>query len=123
MTDSINRNQSTILAGLGTFAFTVVTPGPYTLAFKSTIPYRAAGSVGDSSVTTGASSLSVALKLNSDTLLTVASPGGTQPIVGGSVSMACVAGDVVSAVLTSSAAVDNTLNAIKTTINLYAGVA
>lgn len=121
MTANINPNQSTIFAGLGTASFTIVTGGIYSFEFESTIPYRPAGSLGDSSVTTGTSALSVAMKLNSDTLLTVASPGTTQPTMGGKVSMLCVAGDVVSAVLTSSAAADAALNAIKTTINLYQG--
>ncbi len=121
MTDSISPNQSTIFAGLGTAAFTIVDAGIYAFEFESTIPYRAAGSQGDSSSTVGASALSVALKLNSDTLLTVASPGSTQPLVGGKVSMLCAAGDVVSAVLTSSAAADAQRNAIKTTLNLYRG--
>lgn len=118
---ALQVNNSTDFAGLGTAQFTVTTAGPYTFAFTSTLPYIAAGSLGDSSTTTGGSGLSVALKLNSDTLLTVSSPAPTQKITSGSVRIAAVAGDVISAVLTSSAAVDSTLNAIKTTFNLYQG--
>ena len=118
---ALRLNSATDFAGLGTVEFTVTTAGPYTLAFTSTLPYIAAGSTGDSSTTTGGSALSVALKQGSSTLLTVASPAPTQKITSGSVRIAAVAGDVISAVLTSSAAVDNTLNAIKSTFNLYSG--
>ncbi len=44
MTNSLQVNQSTVVGGLGTQSFTVVTAGLYTLAFKSFIPYLAAGS-------------------------------------------------------------------------------
>ena len=44
MTDSLRLNVSTPIAGLGTFTYTVVTAGLYTLQFKSFLPYQAAGS-------------------------------------------------------------------------------
>lgn len=121
MTNSISPNNSTVFAGLGTSSFTIVTAGLYTCAFTSTIPYIAAGSSADSSVTTGGSDLTAVIKQDSTTLLTVDSPSPTQPSLGGSVSMLCDEGDVISLELTSSAAVDNARNAIKTTINLFFG--
>jgi hypothetical protein len=44
MTNALQVNQSTVVGGLGTQSFTVVTTGMYTLSFKSFIPYLAAGS-------------------------------------------------------------------------------
>lgn len=118
---ALRLNSATDFGGLGTADFTVTTAGPYTFSFTSLLPYLDPGSSGYSTTTTGGSALSVALKLNSDTLLTVATPAPTQKITSGTVRIAAVAGDVISAVLTSSAAVDNAKNAIKTTFNLYAG--
>jgi len=43
MTNALQANQSTVVGGLGTQSFTVVTAGLYTLAFKSFLPYLAAG--------------------------------------------------------------------------------
>ncbi len=120
MTDSVSPNQSTVFAGLGTAAFTVVTPGPYTLAFVSTIPFQS-GTSYNSATTTGGSSLQVLVQLNGGTILTVDSPSPTQPQMGGSVHTACVAGDVLSVVTSSAAISDNAPGAVKTTINLYLG--
>lgn len=44
MTNALQVNQSTVVGGLGTQSFTVVTAGLYTLQFKSFLPYLAAGS-------------------------------------------------------------------------------
>lgn len=43
MTNGLQVNNSTVVGGLGTQSFTVVTAGLYTLQFKSFIPYLAAG--------------------------------------------------------------------------------
>jgi hypothetical protein len=114
-------NTSTVFAGLGTNTFTVVTPGLYTVAFTSTIPYRAAGSSLDSSSTAGGSSLQVVVNLNGSPALTIGSPSPTQPSLGGSVHLQCAASDVITVVLSSAAAADNALNAVKTIINLFQG--
>lgn len=125
MTNSLQVNNSTVFAGLGTSSFTVVTAGLYTCAFTSTIPYQAAGSSNNSSVTTGGSSLQVVI--NQDVgggpvaKLTVGSPSPTQPIMGGSVRLVCAAGDVITVVMSSAATADNALNAVKSIINLYQG--
>lgn len=123
MTVGISPNNSTVMAGLNTGSFTVVTAGPYTVEFRSFIPYIAAGGSGYSSATTGGSSLSVVVNLNGSPVLTVDTPAPNQPTMGGTVHMLCAAADVITVVATSSAAVDNTPNAIKTVINLYQGVA
>lgn len=41
--NSLQMNQSTVVSGLGTQTFNVVTAGNYTLSFKSFLPYLAAG--------------------------------------------------------------------------------
>lgn len=45
MTNALQANQSTVVGGLGTQSFTVVTAGNYTLSFKSFLPYLASGTV------------------------------------------------------------------------------
>lgn len=41
--NSLQANQSTVVSGLGTQTFNVVTAGPYTCSFKSFLPYAPAG--------------------------------------------------------------------------------
>ncbi len=122
MANGLQVNQSTVVGGLGTQTYTVVTAGFYTCEVKSFIPYKASGQPGDSSVTTGASSLQIVVNLNGSPVLTIANPSPTQPLMGGSVRMQCVVSDVITVVLTSAAAVDNLPNAIKSIVNLYQGV-
>jgi hypothetical protein len=118
--NSISSIASTPVTGLGTQTFNVVTAGLYTCAVNFTIPYQTASS-NNSSVTTSGSSLSIVVNLNGSAKLTLASPSPTQPSMGGSVVMQCAANDVITVVLSSAAAADNVLNAIKGTINIYAG--
>lgn len=51
MTNNINLNVSSPFAGLGTAEATVTTAGLYTLSFKSTLPYLAAGTPVTTQVT------------------------------------------------------------------------
>ncbi len=120
--NSLSPIQSTPVAGLGTQTFNVVTAGNYTVSVRYSIPYIASGSSADSSVTTGGSELQVLVKLQSSTKLTLSAPAPTQPSLSGSVSMLCAAGDVIEIVPSSSADVDNALNAVKGIINIYQGV-
>lgn len=48
--NSLQANQSTVIGGLGTQTFNVVTTGSYTCSFKSFIPYLAAGSPAQTTV-------------------------------------------------------------------------
>ncbi len=100
----------------------VTAAGNYTVAVNYSIPYIAAGSSADSSVTTGASELQVLVKLETVTKLTLSGPGTTQPTLSGSVNLLCDEGDVIEIVPSSSAAADNALNAVKGIINIYQGV-
>lgn len=125
MANSLQLNNSNVFAGLGTATFTVVTAGLYTVAFKSTLPYLAAGSLGDSTVTAGGSALQVVVNLNGSAKLTVGgsatNPTPTQASMGSSVVISCAASDIITVVLTSANAVDAVPNAVKTIINLFQG--
>lgn len=121
MTNSLSQIQSTPVVGLGTQTYTVGAAGNYNVQVKYFIPYIAAGSSADSTVTTGGSSLQVLVKLNGTTKLTLSSPSPTQPMLAGSVNIACSAGDSITVVPSSAAAVDNGLNAVKGVIDIYLG--
>ncbi len=51
--NSLQLNSSTVVSGLGTQTFNVVTTGLYTLAFKSFLPYLASGSQPQSTSPSG----------------------------------------------------------------------
>jgi len=125
MANSLQLNTSTVVAGLGTSTFTVVTAGLYTCAVNFTIPYIASGSSNNSTVTTGGSALQIVVNQNGSPVLTLGgvstNPTPTQPSLGGSVRIQAAAADVITVVLTSANAVDAVPNAVKGTINLYQG--
>ncbi len=120
--NSLSSIASTAVAGLGTQTFNVIDAGNYTVAVNYSIPFIPSGTSADSSVTTGGSDLTILVKLQSSTVLTLEDPAPTQQTMSGSVSMLCAAGDVIEVVPSSSAAADNALNAIKGIINIYQGV-
>lgn len=124
MANAFQLNTSTVVAGLGTQTYTVpagTATQLYTLAVSFTIPYRPAGTPGDSTVTTGASALQIVVNKNGSAALTLSGPSPTQPLMGGSVRLSLAAADVVTVVLTSANAVDAVPNAVKGTINFYQG--
>jgi hypothetical protein len=125
MANSLQLNTSTVFAGLGTSTFTVVTAGLYTVRFKSTLPYIAAGTSNNSTVTAGGSALQVVVNQNGSPVLTVGgsatNPTPTQPSLGSSVVINCAAADVITVVLSSANAVDALPNSVKTIINLFQG--
>lgn len=120
--NSLQVNESTVVGGLGTQTFNVVTAGLYTCSFKVFVPYVASGSSNNSSVTTGGSSVVVTVNQNGSPVLTTSAPSINQPIVGGSVVLNCAVNDVLTVVLSSAATVDNSPNAVKAIINLFQGV-
>lgn len=128
MANAFQLNTSTVVAGLGTQTYTVPAGAAtqlYTCAVNFTIPYRPAGSSADSSSLVGQSSLQIVVNKNGSPALTLGgaatNPTPTQPSLAGSVQMSLAAADIVTVVLSSAAAVDNVANAIKGTINFYAG--
>lgn len=123
--NSLQVNESTPVVGIATQTFNVVTAGLYTVQVKYWVPYIAAGTSSDSTVTTGGSSLQVIVALNGSTKLTIGgattNPTPTQPYIGGSVVLSCAASDIITVVPSSAAAVDNAPNAVKGIINIYQG--
>ena len=125
MTNGLQLNESTPVAGLGTWTYTVVTAGLYSVKTNFTIPYQPAGSSNNSASTAGQSGLTITLKQNTTTLVTAggssANPTPNQPTLGASTTINAAAGDTISVVTSSSNAVDQGLNAIKGIVNLYSG--
>lgn len=121
MSNGMQLNQSNVFAGLGTMTFTVVTAGIYTVAVQAFLPYQASGSSADSSVTTGGSDVTILVKQGATTKMTLEDPAPTQATLAGTVRLSCAAEDVITVVLSSSAAADNQLNSVKTIVNLYQG--
>lgn len=68
------------------------------------------------------SGLTVQLKNNSTVLARYGNPSPTQPVMGGSVSVACAANDVLTFVAASLSDADNALNAVKSIVNIYQGI-
>jgi hypothetical protein len=101
------------VAGLGTFSYTITQAdaGLVTLGIKTTLPLN--------------SGLLTVVNQNATPRLTfggaVTNPTPTQISTGSSVRMQCVAGDVISLVLSSSALADQIPNAVKSVVTLYKG--
>lgn len=123
MANGLPINNSSVFGGLGTATFTATAAnaGPTVVSVKSFIPYAASGGSANSATAAG-SSLSIVVNLNGSPILSLTSPGATQPLVGGKVYTSTVSGDVITVVMSSAAAIDNQPNAIKTMINIYQGV-
>lgn len=68
------------------------------------------------------SGLVVVLNQNSTVLARFGNPSPTQPIMGGSVLVQASAADVLTFVASSLSGADNSLNAVKSIVNLYQGV-
>lgn len=93
---------------------------------QSTLPYTS-GSYNYSQDTQPVdSALAIAIQLNGVNQVSTggatANPTPSQPSLGAGCRLQCEAGDVVSVVLSSAAAIDNQPNSIKSSINLYLGV-
>lgn len=115
------------VVGLGTFSYTVVTAGLYTLGCKSTLPYEQ-GTYNNSSVTPGvASALQIVLSQTGSVSSSVTiggaatNPTPTQPSIGTNLRINAAAGDVLSVVLSSANAIDSVPNNVKSAVNLYQG--
>lgn len=121
MANGLQLNTSTVVTGLGTQTYTFTAAGLYTCAVNFTIPYKASGMPGDSSVTTGGSALHIVVNLNGSPILTIDAGSPTAPSMGSSVHFQAAVSDVLTVVLTSSAAADQALNVIKGIVNLYQG--
>lgn len=116
---------SYFIATAGTSGHLVLTslfPGTYTAAANGSASYGAsfsatAGSYGDPAI----SGLCVVAYNGSTVLARWGFPTPTQPILGGSVEIQATAADVLTLVFSSLSNADLALNAVKSTINLFAG--
>jgi ribosomal protein S5 len=95
------------VCGLGTYVYTTGTTATHVAKCMITeVP---------------ASGITLVIKQNSTTRLTVSSPASGQGVILGSVNLAITSGDTVSFVLTSSSATDNQLNTVKATLDVHIG--
>lgn len=101
--------QNLVFTGLGTIAITVPNAGAYFLDAKISLPTLSNGG--------GVSAVVAVIKVNASTILT-----GVAGATGIKADFTCAAGDSVSLILSSAAAADQVLNAVKTTIALGQGV-
>lgn len=107
MPNTLKDTQTTIIVGLGTWTYTVVTAGLYFVdATASENP---------------PSGLSIVINQNGSPVATSTAPSVPQQTIGIQKLFPCAASDVITVVLTSSAANDNQLNTVKTLINLRQG--
>lgn len=123
MANGLPFNTSSVFAGLGTATITLTAAqaGLGSVEINCSLPYQAAGSSNNSSVTTSGSSVTILVKQNTVTKMTLSSPSPTQPNLSGKVMLLFAAADVIDVVLSSSGTADNQLNALKTIINVYNG--
>ena len=105
-----NFNQNLEFCGLGTLSFTIPVAGPYFVEGHMSIP---ALSKGD----TGASALLVVCNLNGGAAFYTGLAGAE----GFKADFTGAVGDVLNMVFSSSAAVDQPLNVIKSQISLGIG--
>ncbi len=101
--------QTIVFNGLGTFATTVPTAGPWVIRGKSSVPQLNTGS-------SAASAMITTVNQNGSPIYT--STAGAE---GFNVTTNCAANDAITVVYTSAAAVDAALNVIKSTIELAQG--
>lgn len=123
--NSLQLNNSSPFAGLGTATFNVVTAGLYTVTCQSTIPFEQ-GTSNSSSVTPSTSSaLQIVINQNGTPLVTVGgsatNPTPTQPSISASARIQAAASDVLTVVLSSANAIDAQANSVKSTINVFQG--
>lgn len=107
MSNILILNQSYVTVGLGTVTFTVPATGQYNVKcdFTENPP----------------SSLSVVVNNNASPVFTAPAVSPTQGAQQFKVSLSLAASDVVTVVLSSSAAIDNLLNSVKSIISIGQG--
>ncbi len=101
-----NYTVFSVQNGLGTFNYTLPFTGDYNIGGTLTLPLGGDGSSG--------SQVIVTVKVNTSTTLFTGNIGNK----GFEVGYSATAGDIINIVLTSSAAPDQQINAIKTSITL-----
>lgn len=105
---SAQYSAQLVASGLGVFGVTVPNAGLYSLNAQISLPTLSNGG--------GVSAVIAVVKVNSSTVYT-----GIAGATGAQVSTTCAVGDVLSLTLSSAAAPDLVLNAVKTTIAIDQG--
>jgi hypothetical protein len=124
--NDLQMNDSTPIAGLGTFAHTITAEeaGMITVEVQSTLPRDPGGtSLNSGQVSPFASALQIVVQQNSTPMLTIGGvatdPSPNQATLGSSVRLQCVATDLIEVVLSSVNAIDQKPNSVKSTISLF----
>ena len=105
-----NYYQNVNFNGLGTFSFNAPETSAFEIDGKISLPTIVGGN--------GPSSLVVTIKQNGTTMYT-----GLPGAEGFFVQISCTFNDLIQIIFSSSAAIDATLNAVKSTIAISEGVA
>lgn len=103
-------NQNVTIAGLNSYSVAVPTAGPYFLDGKVTLPTIIGGA--------GPSSAVVTITNGTGPVTVYTGAAGAE---GFHVNTPCAAGDVLTIALTSAAAADQPLNAVKTVVAIGSG--
>jgi len=105
MSIKLKDYQSNVVGGLGTWTDTITVAGLYNIASNSTV-FPPSG-------------LSVIINLNGSPIASSAAPSAAEQVVNvQATSVPCAVNDVITVVISSSAANDQILNAVKTIIVL-----
>lgn len=103
----LNGAQAAVVSNLDTYNYTA----------KSSATHFVTVSVTEHP----ASSLSIVIQKNGTPVATSTPPSATQAVINLSTPISCSASDVLSVVLSSSAAIDQRINHIKGIINIHVG--
>lgn len=115
---------TSLVAVTGATTATILTNTQYgntTAAADGVAATGFAFSVGTAGTYGYASGLSIVVKKNTTTIMTLNQPAPTQPMMGGSVVVSATAGDTITVITSSLAAADSIPNAVKGIINLFQG--
>lgn len=110
MANTLKASRSNVIVGLGSFTHTAGNTGMYTVsAFCNENP---------------PSSVSIVLSQSGSTTASITStaPAAAQQEIQVQKIFNCVAGDVLTVAISSSAAIDNQLNTVKTIVNVRQGL-
>lgn len=107
MANFLILNQNYVQDGLGTLTFNIPSAGNYQVLCQTTV--------------NPASSLVIQVKQGGATKYTAPAFTPTQSALQFKAPLVCAAADVITVVLTSSAAVDNQLNSIQSNISIGQG--
>jgi hypothetical protein len=109
MANTLKENQSNVICGLGTFTRTISNTNMYKVKARAT--------------ENPTSSLSISITQSGSASATITSdaPAADQNNITVSKVFNCVAGDVITIVISSAAATDNQLNTVKTTVAISEG--